>query len=107
MIPRKRENIYSLAFRPRNTRKMLFCALAVFSRLGGVNFAAEEKTVQLAQAPVFPVQNQLSTLSTLMQGKITLDLRNIEAVEALKILAIKNRMKIVVKKRNKREEKET
>ena len=98
MIPRKRENIYSLAFRPRNTRKMLFCALAVFSRLGGVSFAAEEKTVQLAQAPVFPVQNQLSALSTLMQGKITLDLRNIEAVDALKFLAMKTGLNIVVTK---------
>ena len=69
---------------------LLFC-------LAG-NLDAEEKTVQLAQAPAFPVQNQLSTLSTLMRGKITLDLRNIEAVDALKFLAMKTGLNIVVTK---------
>ena len=54
--------------------------------------------VQLAQAPAFPVQNQLSTLSMLMPGKITLDLRNIEAVDALKFLAMKTGLNIVVTK---------
>ena len=54
--------------------------------------------VQLAQAPVFPVQNQLSSLSMLMPGKITLDLRNIEAVDALKFLAMKTGLNIVVTK---------
>ena len=98
MISQKRKNIYSLALIPQNTQKILFCAFAVSLRLCGVSFAAEEKAVQLAQAPLFLSQNQSLSLSALMPGKITLDLRNIEAVDALKFLAIKTGLNIVVTK---------
>jgi type II secretory pathway component GspD/PulD (secretin) len=63
----------------------------------------EERPTRLAQAPILPVVPQPDVISAAgpaagMQGKISLDLRNIDIVDALKFLASKANLNIVTTK---------
>jgi len=61
----------------------------------------EEKPTQLAQVPLLPAGQQdpgLSITGAGMQGRISLDLRNIDIVDALKFLATKANLNIITTK---------
>lgn len=76
--------------------KIFFCIAILCLSVGPMGLGAEEKVIQTAQA-VRPIERMMPALS-LIQGKISLDLRNIDAVDALKFLAMKTGMNIVVTK---------
>jgi len=58
---------------------------------------ADDNTVQLAQASGIP-QGPISAMTAGMEGKISLDLRNIEVVDALKFLSMKAGINVITTK---------
>jgi len=58
----------------------------------------EDKSLQLAQSPVIPPLLVPQAAQTGIVGKITLDLRNIEVVDALKFLSMKANLNIITTK---------
>lgn len=75
---------------------VLFSVIAFLSQSAGYNLYAQEEDVQLAQAAANPAQALPAPVG--IEGKISLDLRNIEVVDALKFLAMKAGLNIVTTK---------
>ena len=77
-------------------QKIFFICILLCLSVGPAGLRAEERIIQTAQA-FRPGEGIMATISPL-QGKISLDLRNIDAVDALKFLAMKTGFNIVVTK---------
>ena len=81
----------------RNHLKFLYALLAACFILCPADILrAEDANAQLAQAIV--IQDLPSSASSEVQSKVSLDLRNIDVVDALKFLAMKASLNIVVTK---------
>lgn len=77
-------------------RKIFLLIILTFLWYIGNNLCAEEAATQLAQAPIG--QATVSSMPVGIQGRISLDLRNIEVVDALKFVAMKAGLNIITTK---------
>ncbi len=90
-----------------NSKRMIAVAIMMSACLAVAAVSAnedisQERPAQLAQAPMMPAAQQAETLSVTpavgMQGRISLDLRNIDIVDAMKFVATKASLNIITTK---------